>query len=209
MIIPNWNAPQNIKAFTLLSEDEPLDSALRFLQQVHGKKVVLFPSKQPDPIIADSVITRTQNTLCIIRSADCLPILISNRQGNEVAAIHAGWKGLVAGVIEETFEQLKSLPQDCIAWIGPAICGSCYEVGPEVRETFINKNPHFAAGFTKGRADKYFGDLPKIAEMVLKALGVLDVTLSGICTFEDTRCNSYRRQKGTDQRMLTGISFKA
>lgn len=208
MILPNWKSPSNINAFTVTRADPALTPAPRFLKQVHGKTVVTYPSSAQDPLEADAVITRTPNTLCIIRTADCLPILVTNQKGSEIAAIHAGWKGLVAGVIEETFSQFKSNPNECIVWIGPAICQNCFETGPEVCEAFIGKYPKFATSFIKAEnPNKFLGDLPKIANFILQTLGVQEITLSGICTVEDLRCNSYRREKGTDQRMMTGISF--
>lgn len=189
-------------------EDSSLLHSPRLLKQMHGKTVVLFPNQLPDPLEADAAISRTPETLCIVRTADCLPILVTNKKGNEVAAIHAGWKGLVAGIIEEAFIQIESEPQDCMVWIGPAICGNCFEVGPEVREAFINKEAHFAEYFKSGLApDKFIGNLPQIATSILKALGVSDITQSQICTIEDLRCDSYRRENGSPQRMLTGISF--
>lgn len=207
MLIPNWIAPKNIQAFTYLPAD-PIFNIPFPLKQVHGKKALILPyESNATPPEADAVFTRTPNTICAIRTADCLPILVTSMQGNEVAAIHAGWKGLIAGVIEETFTHLHSTPKDCIAWIGPAICGKCFEVGPEVREAFINSNTRFAHAFTPGLVDKYFGNLPQIAEMILSDLGVETISQSDVCTVENLHCNSYRREHGSDQRMVTGISF--
>lgn len=211
MILPNWPAPNNVSGFTYFSADTPLQPMPRRLQQVHGSTVTEFPCLLPDPIVADAVITRLPKTVCSIRTADCLPILVTNTSGNEVAAIHAGWKGLLAGIIENTFAKMQSAPENCLSWIGPAICEKCFEVGPEVREAFIHKNPHFTVYFKKSAtaAHKYFVSLPQIAEFILKDLRVLQVCNSNICTVEDLRCNSYRREKGTDQRMMTGIVFHA
>ncbi len=209
MILPNWNAPLNVTAFTHLPEDGPFDSQpYTPLKQVHGNEVVILPLTNTEVAIADVALTRTAHTLCAIRTADCLPILITNKQGTEVAAIHAGWRGLATGVIEASFAKMISAPQNCIAWIGPAICNKCFEVGGEVREAFITKNTAFASAFQALPNGKYLGNLSLIAEIILNQLGLPEVSHSGICTVEDWRCNSYRREQGTDQRMITGIWFK-
>lgn len=206
MLIPHWNVPKNIQAFTQLSRDPP--HAFPFpLHQVHGTRVVTLPYTQNTPPEADAAYTRTSNTLASIRTADCLPILLTNATGNEVAAIHAGWRGLAAGIIEKTFAQLQSPAQDCSIWIGPAICGRCFEIGPEVRHAFITKNARFASAFRPHFADRWLGNLPLLAEMILTQLGVEQIYQSQICSMEDLRCNSYRREKATNQRMVTGILF--
>jgi len=207
MIIPDWHIPSNVKAFTVTKED-PAYSAPYPLRQVHQAGVVVLPYPGADRIEGDAALTHLPNVTCSIETADCLPLLVTNNLGTEVAAIHAGWKGLVAGVIEATFGSMQSQAKDCRVWIGPAICGQCFEVGEEVREAFLAKNPVFAEYFIKGaKAGKWYGNLAKIAKMILQDLGVAKVSLSEICTIEDLRCDSYRREKGTQRRMITGIYF--
>ncbi len=194
MIIPKWSIPKNVRAFTSLREDPHFEPPFS-LDQVHQNQVVLLPYPGNVWPKADAAVTRTPNIICSVRTADCLPILVTNQQGREVAAIHAGWKGLAAGVIEATFKKMYSEGKDCIAWIGPAICGQCYEVGPEFPLPKEYRDGH------------YFANLPQIAEKILQDLGVTQICQSSICTMEEERCCSYRRQNGSDQRMITAISF--
>jgi YfiH family protein len=159
--------------------------------------VILLPVEYFAGVEADAVIAQRAQTLCAIKTADCLPILITNHVGNEVAAIHAGWKGLVAGVIQSTLAKMNSSSQACMAWIGPAICKDCFEVGPELKDVLM----------TEQRGKQYFADLPKMAELILRGVGVNTIFHSNICTMEELRCDSYRREKGSPQRMISVISF--
>lgn len=212
MIIPDWNAPSHITAFTTICTDLPevyveLEQNL-CLNQVHGTQVITLPLMDSGRITGDAVVTRSPNTLCAVRTADCLPILIRNQQGTEVAAIHAGWRGLAAGVIEASFKYIHTPPAECIAWIGPAICLNCFEIGPEVRDTFLLKNDAFHVAFRKAHGLKWQANLSRIAEMILYDQGVRQIFQSHICSVEDLRCHSYRRDKGTLARMISGISFE-
>ncbi len=206
MIIPNWNAPSNVKAFTSLTEDPPFDIPFP-LKQIHDCEAILLPYSQDYPPEADAAFTREPDVFCAIRTADCLPLLVTNLEGNEIAAIHAGWRGLAAGVIESTFLKLHSPAKHCLVWLGPGICGQCYEVGAEVRQAFLIKDPQLAPAFIPNGQSTYLANLPKIAEHILRALGVQAISHSGICSFENLRCNSYRRDKGSNQRMISVIGF--
>lgn len=207
MIIPNWQIPHNVKAFTMTKED-PIYTAPYPLRQVHQAGVVTLPYHAVGRIEGDAALTHLAHVACTVETADCLPLLVSNKLGSEVAAIHAGWKGLIAGVIEATFQSMQSQAKDCMVWIGPAICGKCFEVGEEVREAFLAKNLDFGSCFIKGaKKEKWYGNLAKIAQIILQDLGVIEVSFSGICTIEDLRCDSYRREQGTQRRMITGIYF--
>lgn len=147
---------------------------------------------------ADAAITRTPGLPLVIMTADCLPVVLCNRTGTEIAAIHAGWRGLCNGIIEHTISSMNSKPEDLIAWIGPAICGSCYEVGDEVRQSFIANQPSHSDSFTATRAGKWMANLPRIAQHVLELSGVSNSTLSHLCTFEEkNRFYSYRRTPET------------
>lgn len=177
-----------------------LPSEPYWLNQTHSTRaVVVGEDHHPD---ADAAITRQHTTPLVILTADCLPILLCNTKGTEIAAIHAGWRGLLNGVVHNTLEKMHSKPHTLLAWIGPAICQNCYEVGDEVRAQFTTEYP-----FTQGAFNGRYADLPRMAEMVLNHLGIKNIYQSGICTFEEKkRCYSYRRAAQTG-RMGTLIWF--
>jgi polyphenol oxidase len=156
-----------------------------FLQQVHGVQVVQLEGATPDGTQADACTTTQRGVACTIMVADCLPVLFANRAGTAVAAAHAGWRGLVAGVLEQTCEQLKALPQlataqaaihsganEWIAWLGPCIGPQAFEVGPEVRQAFVAHDAAAARLFTPaGQVGKWLADLAGLARLRLVALG--------------------------------------
>ena len=152
---------------------------------------------------ADAAITHESNRVLAIMTADCLPIMLCNQQGTEIAAIHAGWRGLVNGVIENTVAKLKSDSSDLMAWIGPSICHNCYEVGDEVRNTILSRYQQSETCFNPSQqstitAPKWLANLPKLAETVLNKLGIEAVYQSKMCTFEQTEYfYSYRRSPQT------------
>ncbi len=162
-----------------------------WLNQTHSTRCVVVedtPSRE-----ADAAITRTQGQPLVILTADCLPILLCDRNGQEIAAIHAGWKGLVHGIIEQTIGQMRASPTDILAWIGPGICNQCYAVGNEVVEQFATRYP-----FTTHTLSNQRANLASIAELILNACGVLHVTPSNLCTFEQSdQFYSYRRNAQT------------
>lgn len=199
-IIEISSSPHNIHFDIVVGDLSDLPSKIHFLKQVHGATAVMAPFSAGAE--GDAMITDVPGVVCAVKTADCLPILVSNQSGTEVAAIHAGWKGLVSGVIEATFAKMKSPGNECLAWIGPAICQAHFEVGPEVREVFVSKNKAWDIAFHPGALQKFQGNLPLIAEMILKDLGVV-VHQSGLCTYEDRSFPSYRRDNGTLMRMVS------
>ena len=204
MLKPAWPAPANIQAFTTrlpLEFDLPAEPI--WLKQVHGKQVIRLPALPEQE--ADAAITTQAQTLCVVKTADCLPILVTHQAGKEVAAIHAGWRGLAAGVIEATFAQVQSDPSEYMAWIGPAISQAHFEVGPEVRETFLNLHPEFEPAFVQNQRAHYQADLAWMAEQILHQIGVKQVYQSGVCTYSDRRFYSYRRDQGQTGRMANLI----
>lgn len=175
-----------------------------WLEQTHSSRCIVV--EQVSDRIADAAITRCAQQPLVIMTADCLPILLCNLQGDEVAAIHAGWRGLVNGVIENTLTQMDSPANSLLAWIGPAICQACFEVGKEVYEAYLARYPQTHQAF-RIHGDKYLANLPKMAEWVLKSAGVCQVYQSGICTYEQkNRLYSYRREPNTG-RMASLIWF--
>jgi polyphenol oxidase len=175
-----------------------------WLEQVHSNHCIIVEEETNRR--ADAAITRSKiHTLAII-TADCLPILVCDYQGTEIAAIHSGWRGLVNGIIENTLHKMHSSPAQLMAWIGPAICQSCYEVGDEVLAAYQNRYSFAAMAFRR-KKDKWLANLPELASLVLQSAGISAVYQAKICTFEQ-KCDffSYRRDTRTG-RMATLIWF--
>jgi YfiH family protein len=166
------------------------------LQQVHGITVV-----HADPGIvatADASWTATPGIACAAMTADCLPALFCDRAGTRVAAAHAGWRGLAAGVLEATLDSLDVPADEVLVWLGPAIGPKAFEVGPEVREVFINQLPEAAEAFVpSNNAGKFMADIYLLARLRLAERGVTAVYGGGFCTVTDPRFFSYRRASRT------------
>lgn len=156
---------------------------------------------------ADATITRQANTVLAIMTADCLPITLCNREGNEIAAIHAGWRGLANGIVDKTLSLMNTAPDVCMAWIGPAICGRCYATGEEVLDTFASRYSFAHTAFHQ-IDNQWYADLPKIAAMILANHGLSNIHQSEACTFEaNNHFYSYRREPQTG-RIATLIWFE-
>jgi YfiH family protein len=170
-----------------------------WLSQVHG---VVVAEADPARILeADGSWTSTPGIACTVMTADCLPALFCNRAGTRVAAAHAGWRGLVNGVLEATVEQMAVAPEDILVWLGPAIGPRNFEVGAEVREAFVSRHAQAAEAFVPGAAPgKYLADIYQLARVRLAAVGVTAVYGGGLCTIEDTRFYSYRRANPTGRQ---------
>ena len=167
----------------------------QWLRQTHSTHCVLV--EEDSNRDADASISRSGKHPLVILTADCLPITLCNKQGNEIAAIHAGWRGLVNGIVENTLSKMHSKASDLLAWVGPAICQKCYEVGDEVYQTFTSKYPESKNAF-KPVNSKWLANLPQIAELVLNSCGINAVYQSGLCTFElENELYSYRRNSQT------------
>lgn len=166
-----------------------------WLEQTHSTTCII--AEKDNHRNADAIVTRSADHPLVILTADCIPITLCNQQGDEIAAIHAGWKGLYRGIIENTLAMMQSPPQDVLAWIGPSICQKCYATGEEVYKDFTNKYPQSQSAFEQIKG-QWFADLPKIAELVLNLLGVNKVYQSNLCTFElKDEFYSYRRTAQT------------
>lgn len=174
-----------------------------WLSQVHGIRVLTLTGNE-SPLTApeaDAVMTTVPGQVCAIMTADCLPVLIADREGRVVGAAHAGWRGLAAGVLEALVEGMSALGQvqarDLLVWLGPAIGPTAFEVGDDVRRTFLAQSPAHASGFQAQAAGKWLADLSALARQKLAALGVTAVTDSGVCTYTSADFYSYRREKVT------------
>jgi len=176
-----------------------------FLNQVHGTQVVALTADTPQGVTADGCVTTAAEVACTILVADCLPLLLTDAQGRVVAAAHAGWRSLAAGVIEHTVDAMKKecneLQSHAIhAWLGPCIGPEAFEVGPEVREAFMARQVHAGAYFKihPTHSNKWLADLAGLARWRLQALGVQTVSgndsTNPWCTVtQNAQFFSYRR----------------
>ena len=180
--------------------DEPC-----WLNQVHGSRVI-EAGKSAAPPEADACIARSTGQVCVVMTADCLPVLFCNREGDRVAAAHAGWRGLAGGVLESTVNSLGLPGSQLMAWLGPAIGPDAFEVGDEVRIAFTARDAAAAQAFRPShRAGHWLADLYLLARQDLARLGVQAVYGGGLCTYSDgSRFFSYRRD-GKCGRMATLI----
>ena len=167
-----------------------------WLRQVHGVTVA-----QADPsavIEADASWTTTPGVACTIMTADCLPALFCNREGTRVAAAHAGWRGLAAGVLEAAADSLQAAPGEILVWLGPAIGQQSFEVGGEVCDVFTDSHPETAQAFLPSvNAGRYMANIYMLARLRLAAHGITAVYGGGLDTFTDPRFFSYRRSART------------
>ena len=167
--------------------------SVAWLAQVHGSGVV-EAAPAPAPAIADASWTARRELACAVLTADCLPVLIAARDGSVVAAAHAGWRGLAAGVLAATVAALPVAPQALQAWLGPCIGPCHFRVGPEVRAAFAAAtHPQLDAAF-RDSAQGCFADLRLLGRAQLRRAGVTDIALSDACTACDPdRFYSFRR----------------
>ena len=187
-----------------LVETLQLPSMPVWLEQVHGTEVLKLDHQRPNSVQADAVYTRERGVVCAVMTADCLPVLFYSADGQEVAAAHAGWRGLSAGVLEATLEAFSAQPAEITAWLGPAIGPTAFEVGAEVRDVFCAQNANAAAAF-HAAGDKFYADLWMLATQRLQAAGVHNIYGGGRCTFsEKEQFFSYRRD-GITGRMASLI----
>lgn len=222
-LIPDWPAPAGIKScvttrsggvslapfdsFNLGDhvDDDPeavaanrlrltsqLDIQAAWLKQVHG--TVVAEADPTQVVEADASWTATPAIACTIMTADCLPALFCDRAGNRVAAAHAGWRGLAAGVLEAAADSLEVAPDQILVWLGPAIGQASFEVGGEVREAFISTHPQTDAAFIPSKnPGRFMADIYALARLRLAAHGITAVYGGGFDTVTDPRFYSYRQ----------------
>lgn len=190
-----------------LSHQLGLTQEIIWLEQVHGTKVLSLETTRPINCRADGSYSRISGQVCAIMTADCLPVLFCSVKGDEVAAAHAGWRGLQCGVLEQMLAHFMARPADIMAWLGPAIGPKQFEVGPEVRQVFIDKDPDTQCAF-RARGDKYLADIYMLARQRLQSMGVAQVYGGDYCTVSQPELFfSYRRDKNTG-RMASLIWFE-
>lgn len=163
-----------------------------WLEQVHGTRVLDLDDESPGS--ADGAVTSVPGRVCVVMTADCLPVLLAARDGSRVGAVHAGWRGLAAGVLSAAVARMQRKPATLVAWLGPAIGQARYEVGADVRDAFVTTDPAAADCFAPGRAGRWYGDLYGLARASLASAGVTAVHGGGYCTYSDSaRFFSHRR----------------
>ena len=147
---------------------------------------------------ADGSYSNSPGQVCAVLTADCLPILLCNREGDEIAALHAGWRGLASGIISKAVARMKTPPEKLLAWLGPAIGPEKFEVGRDVYDTFVGANHKAEDGFTTSSEEHWLADLYFLARLQFQTLGVEQVFGGDHCTFsEKEKFYSYRRDKQT------------
>ena len=190
---------ENRRLFGHLLPSEP-----GWIRQVHGNRVVRregFTEARPE---ADAVCSFTPHRACTILSADCLPILLCDRAATRVAVAHAGWRGLAAGVLEATVAEMETDPDELVAWLGPGISARAYEVGKDLRSTFLAAYPGSGHAFIL-RNDCLFADLYVIARHLLGRIGVSKISGGGFCTYTESERFFSHRRDGPTGRMATTI----
>jgi len=227
-IVPDWPAPANVRAlittrsggvstgpFASMNLGQRIDDDIqsvrvnraalrdilhaepRWLLQVHGAQVV-DADRMRQPVEADAAVARNPGSVCTVMVADCLPVLLTDRAGSVVAAAHAGWRGLAAGVLENTIRAMGTTADELLAYLGPAIGPSAFEVGADVRDVFLARSTDAASAFVAHKPGKWLADLFALARQRLRASGVTQIYGGGLCTYSDPRrFFSHRRDKVT------------
>jgi YfiH family protein len=227
-IVPDWPASACVRAFITtraggvsagpyatfnlgdLTADDPaavranklrlealLPAPPRWLRQVHGARVV-HADAVTSTVQADAAYTAAPGVVCAVKVADCMPVLFAHAAGTAVAVAHAGWRGLAAGVLENTVAALPIAPDALMAYLGPAIGPGAFEVGDEVRAAFCDVDATAAAAFSPLRAGKWLADLFRLGRMRLTRCGVTRIYGGGLCTYSNPeRFYSHRRNPVT------------
>lgn len=175
-----------------------------WLSQVHGTEAVRLTGQNRQSFTADASVTAVPGVVATVMTADCLPLLLCDTAGTQVAAIHAGWRGLCNGVIETTLAHFKQ-PSKVLVYLGPAISQLAFEVGAEVRQAFIQANPEAEQAFIAGPDGKYQADLYLLARQRLNACGVTQIFGANYCTLQQKELFFSYRRDGQTGRMASSI----
>jgi len=167
----------------------------RWLKQTHSAEVSHLDGANPrQSTAADAAVTQSSDEVCIIMTADCLPVLFCEYSGQTVAAAHAGWRGMAAGILEATIAAMRTPAEEILAWLGPAIGPEVYEVGDEVRAALVKEQPLAEQAFESSSTGKWLCDLYLLASQRLRRAGIRHIYGGGFCTYTDhERFFSYRR----------------
>ncbi|AHG77673.1 peptidoglycan editing factor PgeF [Mannheimia varigena] len=201
------DSPSDVaKNRALLVKKFQLPHAPVFLTQTHSTRVIRLPYHGTD-LEADAVYTNEPNQICLVMTADCLPVLFVSKDGKEIAAAHAGWRGLCDGVLEATVGKFQCPNNEISVWLGPAIGAKAFQVGTEVIEQFCAFDPRAEEAFIQdsSTSGKFLGNLYQLATQRLNQLGIAEVSGGEYCTYtQEDLFFSYRRDKQTG-RMATLI----
>ncbi|MCB1977320.1 MAG: peptidoglycan editing factor PgeF [Nitrosomonas sp.] len=190
----------------------------QWLEQVHGVDHIRVERAAAVPLRADAALSDNPGAVCAVMVADCLPVYLCDSAGSAVGIVHAGWRGLSAGIVEKSVAGMRIEPERMMAWLGPAIGPAHFEVGDEVRAIFVDHDPYAAIAFKpasaaaqvqvqveSGSKTKWYADIFQLARLRLQAAGVTRIYGGGICTYSDpARFFSYRRD-GVTGRMAALI----
>lgn len=203
-LIQPQGLPAGVRAWVSTRLQRQLPVTVCVPKQVHGTRVIHSSDWQTD-MEADAIWTDQAELAIGVQTADCLPLLMADREGAVVAAVHAGWRGLLAGVIEAAVSALPVPAAQLQGWLGPAISQPHFEVGPELRDAFVSDWATAERHFAPGQGDRWHADLLGLATDRLQRLGVTQITASGLCTFADAqRFDSYRRDRSPG-RLISAI----
>ncbi|NOJ13205.1 peptidoglycan editing factor PgeF [Vibrio splendidus] len=241
MIIPDWNAPQNVKAFAStrfdgcstgayqglnlgmhvgddaslvesnrawLKQQSKMPTSPVWLNQTHSTDVVTVLEPVANVLDADGAFTSATGVVCSAMTADCLPVILTDTKGTQVAAVHAGWRGLAGGILENAVAKFSNLDSDnqVMAWLGPAIGKDAFEVGNDVLEAFVRFDPQAKLAFkAKAEAGKWLANMSQLATQRLMKIGVTSVTDSNLCTYADSDAFYSYRRDGITGRQATFI----
>jgi YfiH family protein len=214
VLVPEWPAPPRVRAFVTtralgdmrkgavgrerlraMLPAEPL-----WLHQVHGTRVHdARLAQSAGDLEGDAFVLREPGVVCAIQAADCMPVVLASESGDALGIAHAGWRGLAAGVIEETLRAMHTRPGGAMAWLGPAIGPRVYEVGEEVRAAFVGRDAAAQSAFTAVRPHHWLLDLYAIARQRLARAGIGRVFGGTLCTYSDARFFSFRRDRTTER----------
>ncbi|MDH3354153.1 MAG: peptidoglycan editing factor PgeF [Chromatiales bacterium] len=183
----------------MITEQLHLPTQPKWLHQIHSATALNSTSSECE---GDACFSHRVGDVCAVMTADCLPLLVCNRKGTEIAAIHAGWRGLLAGVIESTINALDASPNELMVWLGAAIGPNQFEVGSEVRQQFVDEDKRALNAFKpSANTEHWLADIYQLARIRLNRLGVRAIYGGGLCTYSDSeRFFSYRRD-GVTGRM--------
>ena len=193
----------------------PLSTRIQWFEQVHGVDVAHITCYSEKPVTADAAITSDMNIALAMMTADCLPIVLSSKYGDEIAAIHGGWRPLVGNIIANTVNQMQCSNEDIFAWLGPCIGADKFEVGDDVKDQFVKQSKIFEHAFNEKKNSKksetlkqprkYLADLALIAKLQLNQLGIKNINQLSHCTFTREREYFSYRRDGQTGRMATII----
>ncbi|MDF1653702.1 MAG: peptidoglycan editing factor PgeF [Coxiellaceae bacterium] len=229
IITPDWSAPKNVHALTTtialgnmadhvpaatldvevnrqqLLSNHQVPTPVTWLHQTHSDIAIKLPCDERQPT-GDASFTENRNVTCAVMTADCLPLLICQQDGREIAAIHAGWRGLMSGVIDSTIKAMKSSPAELMVWLGPAIGPKALELNADIRNDFLAVDTRYNEAFTQHDDGAWYADIYQMARLCLGKYGVTQITGGDYCTYGDKdKFYSFRRQGDDSGRMASLI----